>query len=76
MPGSFTSDGLREMTDSIEKKEILLSALVMLKELLQRGLRTIAFDGDSGNSAGVIDRPHFSFCGGADCTKIHSGRRS
>jgi hypothetical protein len=33
MPGSFTSDGLRrEMTDSIEKKEILLSALVMLKE--------------------------------------------
>jgi hypothetical protein len=41
MPGSFTSDGLREMTDSIEKKEILLSALVMLKELLQRGLTAL-----------------------------------
>jgi hypothetical protein len=44
----------------------------LLECLLQRGLRAIAFDGDSGNSAGVIDQPHFW----ADCTKIHSGRRS
>jgi hypothetical protein len=46
----------------------------LLECLLQRGLRAIAFDGDSGNSAGIIDQPHFSFCGGADCNENTFGQ--